>query len=241
MCAEKPGICVVKVSQMTSMRFLDLHLDSFKQEPEESFENYFTRFGSLTDTVFSGDEVTAKIAKVAFVQKCFRVANGTLETPLGMIRDVSISVGDLTTTVDVTVCAAETTDILVGVKFLGQVDGGLRMNPPLMEITNSQLQCCLAAVDYSGDPRLHQFAYSRYDKFHNADADGVSRLPPAGSPASPAVMERPSLPHEVFLAHDTPIYGRPCMAVDSPPSDSFSPPDHIQYGHAGAQPIVNMS
>jgi len=98
-------------------------------------------------------------------QKCFRVANGT---PLGMIRDVSISVGDLTTTVDVTVCAAETTDILLGVKFLAQVDGVLRMNPPLLEMTNSQLQRCSAAVDYSGDPRLHQFAYSWYDENHEA-------------------------------------------------------------------------
>jgi len=51
-----------------SMRFLDLHLESLRQDPEESFEDYFTRFGSLTETVFSDDEVTGRITKAAFVQ-----------------------------------------------------------------------------------------------------------------------------------------------------------------------------
>jgi hypothetical protein len=35
---------------------------------------------------------------------------------------------------------------------------------------------------------------------HNANADALSHLPPAGSPASPAIMERPFLPQESFLA-----------------------------------------
>jgi len=95
--------------------------------------------------------------------RCFRVANGALETPLGIIRDVSVTVGDLTTSLDATVCAAETTDILLGVKFLAQVDGVLRINPPVLEMTNSQLQRCSAVVDYSGASRLHQFAYTSED------------------------------------------------------------------------------
>jgi len=39
--------------------------------------------------------------------RCFRVANGALETPLGIIRDGSVTMGDLTTTLDATVCEAE--------------------------------------------------------------------------------------------------------------------------------------
>ena len=50
------------------MNFLDLHLQSLKQDREETFEDYFTRFGSLTETVFQDDEATRKMAQVAFVQ-----------------------------------------------------------------------------------------------------------------------------------------------------------------------------
>jgi hypothetical protein len=77
--------------------------------------------------------------------------------PLGIIRDVTVTVGDLTTVMDATICAAETTDILLGVKFLAQVDGVLWIHPPVLEMTNSQLQKCSVAVNYSGDSRLHQF------------------------------------------------------------------------------------
>jgi len=71
----------------------------------------------------------------------------------------------------------------------------------------------------------------------NANADALSRLPPAGSPPPSAVMERPFLPHEVFLARDAPLYDRACMAIDSPPSASGSPSDKVHYGPAGARHI----
>jgi len=84
----------------------------------------------------------SRIDRQGAEQRCFRVANGALERPLGIIRDVSVTVGDLTTVMDATVCAAESTDVLLGVKFLAQVDGVLRIHPPVLEMTNSQLQKC---------------------------------------------------------------------------------------------------
>jgi hypothetical protein len=112
----------------------------------------------------------SRIDRQGAEQRCFRVANGAVEMPLGIIRDVTVTVGDLTTVMDATVCAAETTDILLGVKFLAQVDGVLRIHPPVLEMTNSHLQKCSVAVDYSGDSRLHQFdqyAFSCVDQSYH--------------------------------------------------------------------------
>jgi hypothetical protein len=70
---------------------------------------------------------------------------------------------------------------------------------------------------------------------HNANADALSRLPPAGPPASPAIMERPFLPQETFLA-DHSIYPHTAfMVLDASPS--LSPPPAVGYGSAGAPPI----
>jgi hypothetical protein len=89
----------------------------------------------------------SRIDRQGAEQRCFRVANGAVIMPLGIIRDVTVTVGDLTTVMDATVCAAETTGILLGVKFLAQVDGVLRIHPPALEMTNSQLQKSSIAVD----------------------------------------------------------------------------------------------
>jgi hypothetical protein len=108
----------------------------------------------------------SRIDREGAKQRCFRVANGAVEMSLGIIRDVTVTVGDLTTVMDATVCAAATTDILLGVKFLAQVDEVLRILPPVLEMTNSQ-QKCSVAVDYSGHSRLHQFdqyAFSCVDR-----------------------------------------------------------------------------
>jgi hypothetical protein len=41
-----------------SLKFLDMQLTSLRQDPEESFEDYYTRFGSLMETVFEEDDAT---------------------------------------------------------------------------------------------------------------------------------------------------------------------------------------
>jgi YD repeat-containing protein len=60
----------------------------------------------------------SRIDRQGAEHRYFWVANG-------IIRDVTVTVGDLTTIMDATVCATETTNILLGVKFLAQVDGVL--------------------------------------------------------------------------------------------------------------------
>jgi hypothetical protein len=70
---------------------------------------------------------------------------------------------------------------------------------------------------------------------HNANADSLSCLPPAGSPASPTIMERLFLPQETFLA-DHPAYSPTAfMVLDASPS--HSPPPAVGYASAGAPPI----
>jgi hypothetical protein len=51
-----------------SLKFLDMQLTSLRQDPEESFEDYYTRFGSLMETVFEEDDATRRMAQLAFVQ-----------------------------------------------------------------------------------------------------------------------------------------------------------------------------
>jgi hypothetical protein len=51
-----------------SMKFLDMQVTSLRQEPKESFEDYYTRFGSLMEMVFEEDDATRRMAQLAFVQ-----------------------------------------------------------------------------------------------------------------------------------------------------------------------------
>lgn len=50
----------------------------------------------------------------------FRIANGQVETPLGLIIQVPITIGPVTTFVDVTVCKSDTDFILLGLTCLGR-------------------------------------------------------------------------------------------------------------------------
>jgi hypothetical protein len=51
-----------------SLKFLDMQLTSLRQDPEESFEDYYTRFGSLMGTIFEEDNATRRMAQLAFLQ-----------------------------------------------------------------------------------------------------------------------------------------------------------------------------
>jgi hypothetical protein len=51
-----------------NVKFLDMQLTSLRQDPEESLEDYYTRFGSLMGTVFEEDNATRRMAQLAFVQ-----------------------------------------------------------------------------------------------------------------------------------------------------------------------------
>jgi hypothetical protein len=103
--------------------------------------------------------------------RCFRVANGAMEMPLSIIEtSLSQSVTSPPSWMQPYVPRAETTYILLGVRFLAQVDGFLRIHPPVLEMTNKELQKESVAVDYSGDSRLHQFdqyAFSCVDQSHH--------------------------------------------------------------------------
>ena len=91
--------------------------------------------------------------------RTFKVANGEIDTPLGIIHGVQVKVGDVTVHLDAAVCRAETTDILLGAAFLFQVDGVIRFNPPQLEMTNSSLQKCTVPLDFTGHNSLHETVY----------------------------------------------------------------------------------
>jgi hypothetical protein len=45
-----------------------MQLTSLRHDPEELFEDYYTRFGSLRGTFFEEDNATRRMAHLAFVQ-----------------------------------------------------------------------------------------------------------------------------------------------------------------------------
>ena len=99
--------------------------------------------------------LTSSVDEDAAAGRAFKVANGEVDRPLGIIRDVQVGLGDVTTTVDFTVCRAETPDILLGCQFLRQVDGVVQFNPPRLTMRDTRLQRCAVPLDFSGDSHLH--------------------------------------------------------------------------------------
>lgn len=51
-----------------SMEFLELQLTSLRQESQETLEDYYTRFGSIAETILAEDSSTTEMAKAAFIQ-----------------------------------------------------------------------------------------------------------------------------------------------------------------------------
>ena len=82
----------------------------------------------------------------------FRVANGQIEAPLGIIRSVPITLGPVTTYTDVTVCNADTDYILLGIRFLKQLNAELKFSPPVLTFTANNLQRMSLPIDFSGAP-----------------------------------------------------------------------------------------
>jgi hypothetical protein len=83
--------------------------------------------------------------------------------------------------------------------------------------------------------KLSEFTFDIQHRSGKHNADALSCLPPAGSPASPAIMERPFLPQETFLADHSVYPPTAFMILDASPS--HSPPPAVGYGSGGAPPV----
>ena len=103
------------------------------------------------------------IDREAGKERRFRIANGKVETPLGVIHSVPITVGPVTTFADVTVCNADTDFILLGIKFLCQLDVQITFNPPGLSFLSDDLQRVTVPLDFTGEGQLHEISYMAED------------------------------------------------------------------------------